>query len=92
MHNFRDNLIKIYLLRKFHKRGLGRELICRVAREFVQRGVHSMLLFGDENNPSNKFYEHMGAEKLFAANGEFHGGYGWTDLKKLLADGTSLSR
>jgi len=23
---------------------------------------------------------------LFAKNGEFHGGYGWTDLKKLVAN------
>lgn len=44
-----------------------------------------MLLFGDANNPSNKFYEQMDAEKLFAKNGEFHGGYGWKDLKKLVA-------
>ena len=44
-----------------------------------------MLLFGDANNPSNNFYEQMGAEKLFAKNGEFHGGYGWTDLQRLVA-------
>lgn len=47
-----------------------------------------MLLFGDANNPSNGFYEAMGAERLYAANGEFHGGYGWRDLQ-ILADGCS---
>jgi ribosomal protein S18 acetylase RimI-like enzyme len=65
--------------------GLGRELICKVANEFAKRGISSMLLFGDANNPSNGFYEKMGAEKLFAINGEFHGGYGWKDLQMLLA-------
>ncbi|MBN8877741.1 MAG: GNAT family N-acetyltransferase [Sphingobacteriales bacterium] len=83
---FLGELNKIYLLRKYHKLGLGRQLVCKVANEFIKRGINSMLLFGDANNPSNKFYEQMSAEKLFAKNGAFHGGYGWTDLKKLAAN------
>lgn len=83
---FAGELNKIYLLRKFQKLGLGKQIICKVANEFIQRGITSMLLFGDANNPSNKFYEQMGAEKLFAMNGEFHGGYGWRDLQKLLVN------
>ena len=83
---FSGELNKIYLLRKYHKIGLGRQLVCKVADEFLKRGINSMLLFGDANNPSNKFYEQMGAEKLFARNDEFHGGYGWTDLQKLVAN------
>ncbi len=63
---FSGELNKIYLLRKYQKLGLGRQLICKVGTEFIQRGITSMLLFGDANNPSNKFYEQMGAEKLFA--------------------------
>ena len=47
--------------------------------------IDSFLLFGDANNPSNKFYEIMGAEKLFAKNGDFHGGYGWKKIEKLLS-------
>jgi len=80
---FSGELNKIYLLRKYHKLGLGRQLVCKVANEFIKRGINSMLLFGDAINPSNKFYEQMGAEKLFAKNGEFHGGYGWRDLQNL---------
>ncbi|MCC6287972.1 MAG: GNAT family N-acetyltransferase [Chitinophagaceae bacterium] len=83
---FSGELNKIYLLRRYHKLGLGQQLVCKVANEFIKRGINSMLLFGDANNPSNKFYEQMGAEKLFAKNGEFHGGYGWTDLKRLIAN------
>ena len=81
--DFSGELNKIYLLRKYHKLGLGRKLICSVANEFMLRGIFSMLLFGDANNPSNGFYERMGAEKLFAKNGDFHGGYGWPNLQKL---------
>ena len=81
---FAGELNKIYLLNKYHKLGLGRQLICHVAHQFVRRGISSMLLFGDEKNQANKFYEKMGATKLFGNNGEFHGGYGWKDLQKLI--------
>lgn len=83
--DFSGELNKIYLLRKYQKLGLGRQLICKVANEFAKRGVSSMLLFGDANSRSNGFYEKMGAEKLFTKKGEFHGGYGWKDLQRLLA-------
>ena len=83
LSEFSGELNKIYLLRKYHKLGLGRQLICSVAHEFLRQGIISMLLFGDANNPSNRFYERMGGEKLFAKNGEFHGGYGWKDLQRL---------
>jgi hypothetical protein len=43
-----------------------------------------MLLFGDASNPSNGFYARMGAQKLYARNGDFHGGYGWHDLNELV--------
>jgi hypothetical protein len=61
----------------------GRRLVGHVARRLLSQGISSMLLFGDARNPSNLFYEALGAERLFAANGEFHGGYGWRDLRKL---------
>jgi len=83
---FTGELNKIYLLNNYHKRGLGRQLICKVAHEFIRRGIGSMLLFGDANSPSNGFYERMGAEKLFAKNGGFHGGYGWKDLQDLITN------
>jgi hypothetical protein len=42
-----------------------------------------MLLFGDAQSPSNGFYEAHGAERIYSERGEFHGGYGWPDLRKL---------
>jgi L-amino acid N-acyltransferase YncA len=81
---FSGTLNKIYILKRYHKLGLGRQLICKVAREFIHRGIFSMLLFGEATNPSNTFYERMGGEKLITKRGEFHGGYGWRDLQKLV--------
>jgi ribosomal protein S18 acetylase RimI-like enzyme len=83
--DFAGELNKIYLLRKYHRRGVGRRLVGHVARQFLSQGISSMLLFGDARNPSNGFYEALGADKLFAANGEFHGGYGWRDLRRLVS-------
>jgi len=83
--DFSGELNKIYLLREYHRRGLGRRLLGHVARRFLSQGVSSMLLFGEAQNPSNRFYEALGAERLFAGNGEFHGGYGWRDLRSLAA-------
>jgi ribosomal protein S18 acetylase RimI-like enzyme len=79
-------LNKIYLLRRYHRQGLGRRLLGHVTRRFLRQGIDSILLFGDADNPTNGFYEHMGAERLITAKGEFHGGYGWRDLNALAAE------
>ena len=81
---FAGELNKIYALQRVQRQGLGRLLLCSVARQFLSRGVTSMLLFGDATNPSNGFYEAFGAERLLSAAGEFHGGYGWRDLHVLV--------
>ena len=78
-------LNKIYVLRRAHRRGIGRRLVCAVAQRFLGQGVGSMLLFGDARSRANGFYERMGAEKLFSPEGKFHGGYGWPDLAALVA-------
>lgn len=81
---YAGELNKIYLLQRVQRQGLGRLLLHAVARRFIERSVTSMLLFGDAANPSNGFYEAFGADKLYSDGGEFHGGYGWPDLRKLL--------
>jgi ribosomal protein S18 acetylase RimI-like enzyme len=82
---FASELNKIYVLRRFHRQGIGRLLLLNVARRFIERSVTSMLLFGEATNPSNGFYELFGAERLYSHSGEFHGGYGWRDLHTLVA-------
>lgn len=85
LRRYSGELNKIYVLRKVQRRGLGRRLLCAAAERFIGAGVRSMLLFGDANSRSNGFYEAMGGERLYAATGEFHGGYGWTDLTTLIS-------
>ncbi len=80
---FQAELNKIYVLRQRHRQGIGRALVENVARRFLTQGVSSMLLFGDARSSSNGFYERLGAERLFSPEGEFHGGYGWRDLRRV---------
>jgi GNAT superfamily N-acetyltransferase len=82
---FVGELNKIYALRRVHRQGVGRLLLCHVAQQFLSRGIASMLLFGQATNPSNGFYEAFGAERLYSEKGEFNGAYGWRDLRELVA-------
>jgi ribosomal protein S18 acetylase RimI-like enzyme len=81
--DFAGELSKIYLLPDYQRQGWGRRLLSHVVRRFLDRGIHSMVLFADAQNPSCRFYEALGAERLLENAGQFHGGYGWRDLKKL---------
>ena len=83
--DFEGLLDKIYVLRKFQRLGLGRRLLGYVAWRFLKDGIESMLLFGEARTPSSRFYEVMGAQKLISPEGEFHGGYGWRNLRSLLS-------
>jgi ribosomal protein S18 acetylase RimI-like enzyme len=83
---FDGELNKLYVLKRLHRHGIGRHLLCNVARRFTKAGVTSMLLFGEATNPSNGFYEKFGAERIFSKSGEFHGGYGWRNLHAFLAE------
>ncbi|MBI1983017.1 MAG: GNAT family N-acetyltransferase [Acidobacteria bacterium] len=89
---FAGELNKIYLLRRVQRQGMGRLLLGAVANRFLAKGVPSMLLFGEPALPANNFYEAFGAERLYAPNGEFHGGYGWRDLRALAALCASAER
>lgn len=81
--DFSGELNKIYVVREYQRRGLGRRILCAAAERFLAHGVTSMLLFGDARSLSNGFYERMGAERLHSTDGGFHGGYGWRDLEVL---------
>lgn len=80
---FKGELNKMYILKAYHRRGLGTRLLQTVIKHFISVGIHSMVLFGNAQNPCLAFFERSGGEKLFAANGRFNGGYGWGDLGKL---------
>lgn len=76
-------LSKIYLRWEYHGLGLGRRMMAETARRFLDRGIHSFILFAELSNPTLGFYDRMGGERLLDDRGQFNGGYGWRDLTTL---------
>jgi len=80
---YSGELNKIYLRREYQRLGLGRKLVGHIACRFLSQGITTMVLFGVPENPACAFHEALGGGRLLTRNGEFHGGYGWRDLRKL---------
>ena len=81
---FAGQLSKIYLRWEYHGLGLGRRMMEETARRFLDRGIHSFVLFAELGNPTLGFYDRMGGERLLDDRGQFSGAYGWRDVRTLL--------
>lgn len=81
---FQGELSKIYLRWEYHGLGLGRRMMTETARRFVERGIHSFILFAELSNPTLGFYDRMGGERLLDDRGRFGGSYGWRDVRLLI--------
>lgn len=77
-------LSKIYLRWEYHGLGLGRRMMAETARRFLERNIHSFILFAELSNPTLGFYDRMGGERLLDDRGQFSGAYVWRDLRTLL--------
>jgi ribosomal protein S18 acetylase RimI-like enzyme len=82
-------LSKIYLRWEYHGLGLGRRMMAETARRFLERGIHSFILFAELSNPTLGFYDRMGGERLLDDRGLFDGAYAWRDARTLL-DGSII--
>lgn len=81
---FDGELSKIYLRWEYHGLGLGRRMMVETARRFLDRGIHSFILFAELGNPTLGFYDRMGGERLLDDRGIFSGAYGWRDVRTLI--------
>lgn len=81
---FEGQLSKIYLRWEYHGLGLGRRMMVETARRFLERGIHSFILFAELSNPTLGFYDRMGGERLLDDRGQFGGAYGWRDVNTLI--------
>ncbi len=97
-HGLNAELSAIYLRREFQRAGLGRRLVCAVARAQRAHGATGLIVWIIAGNKAARaFYERMGAALLIEQPFEWDGmplteaGYGFTDLDALVADGESES-
>jgi len=88
---FEGELSKIYLRWEYHGLGLGRRMMAETARRFLERGIHSFILFAELSNPTLGFYDRMGGERLRDDRGQFSGAYAWRDVGALLSDDRNLT-
>jgi ribosomal protein S18 acetylase RimI-like enzyme len=86
---FRGEVYAIYVLPEYHGRGLGRELLHTAAKELVDRGLDSMIIWVlRENAPSRGFYERMGGAWIRDEERELDGvrvtesAYSWPDISR----------
>lgn len=77
-------LSKIYLRWEYHGLGLGRRMMAETARRFLERDIHSFILFAELSNPTLGFYDYMGGERLLDDRGQFSGAYAWRDVRTLI--------
>jgi ribosomal protein S18 acetylase RimI-like enzyme len=80
---FEGEVSKIYLRWEYHGVGLGRRMMAETARRFLERGIHSFVLFAELSNPTLGFYDRMGGERLLDDRGHFSGAYGWRDVRTI---------
>ncbi len=55
-------LAAIYILRKYHRLGIGISLVKRFAASMHNEGYHSMVIWVAQRNPATGFYETIGGE------------------------------
>lgn len=87
---FDAELMAIYLLDRFQRRGIGRRLVAATAADLAASGKRSLVLWVLADNPSRHFYEAMGGRPLRTTTIELGGAhleevaYAWDDLSILV--------
>jgi ribosomal protein S18 acetylase RimI-like enzyme len=90
-YDYDGELYAIYILREYQRKGIGRRLFQAVARDLAADGFRSLLVWVLADNPSRRFYEALGGEKVAAKPITIGGvtleevAYGWKDLRLLTA-------
>ena len=83
-------LYAIYLLEEHQGRGVGRELVRRMAASLSEHGITSMRVWVLTGNPAEGFYRRMGGERLGEKSIAIGGieyqeiAYGWPKIERLL--------
>ena len=80
---YKGQLNKIHFYKEYHRMGLGRKLVGCVVKRLVSKGITSMILFADPENPNILFYDVLQGRRLIDKDGKFHGAFGWSDLTEL---------
>ena len=60
---YEARLEKVYVLPRFQRLGVGRRLVCAVARRFSELGMRNMMLLSDAENPACYLFDALGGDR-----------------------------
>jgi len=89
---YNGELYAIYILREFHKRGVGKKLALRIADWLLRHRYTSMLVWVLEKNPAKYFYESLGGIYVSKKKIDIGGAmideisYGWPNLSNFVSE------
>jgi len=85
--NYKGELMGIYIIKEFQRKGIGKALTRKIVEELIDMKINSMLLWVLENNPYRTFYETIGGKVIDKKDDENLKlpvvAYGYDNLKKL---------
>jgi len=85
--NYDSEIYAIYLLEHYHRQGIGKDLFQKSIARLINNNFKSMVLWVLKENPTVKFYQHMGGKKIKEKKDVIGGreiteiGLGWSELK-----------
>jgi GNAT superfamily N-acetyltransferase len=86
-------LYAIYMLKAYQGQGVGHRLVAAIARQLLQQGQSSLLVWVLKDNLFRAFYEALGGEQIGEQNitiGDetlIEVAYGWQDIHPLAIEG-----
>ncbi|MBS4538447.1 GNAT family N-acetyltransferase [Clostridium sp. D2Q-11] len=89
-YNYEDQLYGIYILEKYQRKGIGRQMIEKVIEKMKNNETSSMIVWVLKDNPSYKFYEYLGGKKIVENDIKIGGrilkkvGYGFDNIDDIL--------
>lgn len=88
---YTGELYALYVLQRTQRRGVGKQLMQAAVRDLAGRGFNWVIAWVLADNPSRRFYEKLGGERVRTRDITRSGrqlkefGYGWKNLDSILA-------
>ncbi len=62
--NYKGELMGIYILKEYQRKGLGKSLTKKIVENLIDMNINTMLLWVLENNPYRAFYDALGGKVI----------------------------
>lgn len=86
---FAGELMAIYILKQYQKKGIGRKLVREFVNELLKKDIDNMIIWALQKSKYKKFYEKLGGQYVDEKNIEIGGkklkvvAYGFEEIREL---------